>query len=127
MNQLLWVIFPYICLTVFVLGHVWRYRYDKFGWTTRSSQLYERRLLRLGSPLFHFGLLFVFLEIGREDAQQRVAHRGVHFFSAALVDSQFATLESPVGEPGVLPVDALEPIDTLQRRVHAWLHARTSA
>jgi nitrate reductase gamma subunit len=40
---------------------VWRYRYDKFGWTTRSSQLYERRLLRWGSPLFHFGILFVFL------------------------------------------------------------------
>jgi nitrate reductase gamma subunit len=61
MNQFLWVIFPYICLTVFVVGHVWRYRYDKFGWTTRSSQLYERRLLRWGSPLFHFGILFVFL------------------------------------------------------------------
>ena len=41
------------------VGHWWRYRYDKFGWTTRSSQLYESRLLRLGSPLFHFGILFV--------------------------------------------------------------------
>jgi len=58
-DTLLWVVFPYVCLAVFVLGHVWRYRYDKFGWTTRSSQLYEKRLLRLGSPLFHFGLLFV--------------------------------------------------------------------
>jgi hypothetical protein len=28
----------------------WRYRYDKFGWTTRSSQLYADRLLRWGSP-----------------------------------------------------------------------------
>ena len=58
-DTLLWVVFPYVCLAIFVLGHVWRYRYDKFGWTTRSSQLYENRLLRLGSPLFHFGLLFV--------------------------------------------------------------------
>jgi nitrate reductase gamma subunit len=57
----LWVIIPYICLTIFVVGHFWRYRYDKFGWTTRSSQLYEDRLLRWGSPLFHFGILFVFL------------------------------------------------------------------
>ena len=54
----LWVILPYVCLAVFVVGHYWRYRYDKFGWTTRSSQLYERRLLRWGSPLFHFGILF---------------------------------------------------------------------
>ena len=61
MSTLLWVVYPYVCLTVFALGHVWRYRYDKFGWTTRSSQLYENRLLRLGSPLFHFGILFVFL------------------------------------------------------------------
>ncbi|MFD7686528.1 respiratory nitrate reductase subunit gamma [Streptomyces sp. NPDC059781] len=58
---LLWVVLPYISLAVFVLGHIWRYRYDKFGWTTRSSQLYERRLLRIGSPLFHFGILVVAL------------------------------------------------------------------
>ena len=61
MTQFLWVVFPYLCLTVFVVGHFWRYRYDKFGWTTRSSQLYESRLLRIGSPLFHFGILAVFL------------------------------------------------------------------
>ena len=60
-DLLLWVVVPYVCLAVFVLGHVWRYRYDKFGWTTRSSQLYESRLLRWASPLFHFGILFVFL------------------------------------------------------------------
>jgi nitrate reductase gamma subunit len=60
-SQFLWVVFPYICLTTFVVGHVWRYRYDQFGWTTRSSQLYENRLLRIGSPLFHFGILAVFL------------------------------------------------------------------
>jgi nitrate reductase gamma subunit len=61
MSTLLWVVLPYLAIAVFVLGHVWRYRYDKFGWTTRSSQLYERRLLRIGSPLFHFGILVVAL------------------------------------------------------------------
>lgn len=61
MSHFLWVVFPYICLTIFAVGHYWRYRYDKFGWTTRSSQLYENRLLRIGSPLFHFGILGVFL------------------------------------------------------------------
>jgi nitrate reductase gamma subunit len=60
-DEFLWVVVPYICLTTFVVGHLWRYRYDKFGWTTRSSQLYEDRLLRWGSPLFHFGILAVFL------------------------------------------------------------------
>ena len=59
MNNLLWLTFPYIAFTSFVLGHIWRYRTDQFGWTTRSSQIYESRLLRLGSPLFHFGILGV--------------------------------------------------------------------
>ncbi|MBX6388328.1 MAG: respiratory nitrate reductase subunit gamma [Frankia sp.] len=61
LNILLWIVVPYVAITVFVVGHYWRYRYDKFGWTTRSSQLYERPLLRLGSPLFHFGILLVAL------------------------------------------------------------------
>ncbi len=59
MTGLLWVTVPYGAFTSFLLGHIWRYRHDQFGWTTRSSQLYESRLLRLGSPLFHFGLLAV--------------------------------------------------------------------
>lgn len=59
MNTLLWVVFPYVCLAIFVVGHWWRYKYDKFGWTTRSSQLYEDNLLKWGSPLFHFGMLGV--------------------------------------------------------------------
>ena len=50
MDTFLWVIVPYLCLATFVVGHFWRYRYDKFGWTTRSSQLYEDRLLRIGQP-----------------------------------------------------------------------------
>jgi nitrate reductase gamma subunit len=58
---LLFVVVPYVAIAVFIGGHIWRYRYDKFGWTTRSSQLYERRLLRIGSPLFHIGILLVAL------------------------------------------------------------------
>ena len=61
MTTFLWVVFPYLALATFVVGLIWRYRYDKFGWTTRSSQLYESRLLSIGSPLFHFGLLFALM------------------------------------------------------------------
>ena len=61
LDAVLWVAIPYVSIAIFIVGHYWRYRYDKFGWTTRSSQLYERRLLRLGSPLFHFGILVVAL------------------------------------------------------------------
>jgi nitrate reductase gamma subunit len=61
MTTLLWITIPYVAIVIFIGGHIWRYHYDKFGWTTRSSQLYENRLLRLGSPLFHYGILPVIL------------------------------------------------------------------
>jgi len=59
MNTVLWGVLPYLALVLLIGGTIWRYQYDKFGWTTRSSQLYESRLLRIGSPLFHFGVLVV--------------------------------------------------------------------
>lgn len=61
MDLLLWGILPYVMMAILIGGLVWRYRYDQFGWTTRSSQLYESRLLRIGSPLFHFGILVVII------------------------------------------------------------------
>ena len=54
---LLWIVLPYVSVTIFVAGHVWRYRHDQFGWTSRSTQLLESRLLAWGSPLFHYGAL----------------------------------------------------------------------
>jgi nitrate reductase gamma subunit len=53
----LWIVLPYVAITIFVVGHIWRYRRDQFGWTSRSTQLLERRLLKWGSPLFHYGAL----------------------------------------------------------------------
>ncbi|MEU5738252.1 respiratory nitrate reductase subunit gamma [Streptomyces tendae] len=58
-DLVLWVAVPYVCLAVFVAGHVWRYRQDQFGWTSRTSQLLEHRWLRWGSPLFHLGAFMV--------------------------------------------------------------------
>ncbi|MCB5169341.1 respiratory nitrate reductase subunit gamma [Streptomyces bambusae] len=61
MDLLLFGVLPYVSVALLVAGTVWRGRYDRFGWTTHSSQLHESRLLRIGSPLFHFGMLFVVL------------------------------------------------------------------
>lgn len=77
-----------------------------------------RDRLRMAAP----GLRFVFMAIDPASARARIeSRRDSHFFSPALVDSQFATLESPVGEPGVLCVDALAPLAQLQAEVRAWL------
>lgn len=57
----LWVAMPYLSIVMLVGGLIWRYRTDQFGWTSRSSQWNEPAILRWASPLFHFGMLFVFL------------------------------------------------------------------
>lgn len=54
-------IFPYVCIMSFILGSIWRYRYDQMGWTSYSTQLYESKTLRWAGPAWHFGLLMVFL------------------------------------------------------------------
>ena len=61
MGIFVWGVLPYATALILVGGLIWRYRYDQFGWTTRSSQLYESRLLKVASPLFHFALIAVFL------------------------------------------------------------------
>ncbi|MGW0804308.1 respiratory nitrate reductase subunit gamma [Nonomuraea sp. NPDC002799] len=58
-ESMLWTVVPYVVLVIFFGGLIWRYKYDQFGWTTRSSQLYESPLLRVASPLFHYALIFV--------------------------------------------------------------------
>ena len=71
---------------------------------------------------------FVFMDIDRNEAQRRVATRAAHYFaSPVLVDNQFATLESPVGEPRVLRVDGTAPIDQLVNEVSRWLAADRDA
>ena len=60
-NQFLWVIFPYICIAVFVVGHIYRYKVDKFHWTAKSSEFIEKKQLMVGSLLFHLGIIPVIL------------------------------------------------------------------
>jgi len=64
---------------------------------------------------------FVFLDLDRDAALARVSARPGHFFSPTLIDSQFATLERPDGEPGVLTVSALAPLDRLVTEIRDWL------
>lgn len=59
-DQLLWVIFPYFSLALFIFGHIFRYRFDQFGWTAKSSEFIEKKQLMIGSFLFHIGIIPVF-------------------------------------------------------------------
>lgn len=59
-NQFLWVIYPYLMLTLFVVGHIYRYNTDQLSWTAKSSEFLEKKSLRWGSMLFHLGIIMVF-------------------------------------------------------------------
>lgn len=61
MDLLLFGIFPYVALTVAVVGSAWRIRSAPLTWKTGSSQLLESRWLRVGSILFHFGMVNLLL------------------------------------------------------------------
>jgi len=52
--------YPYICLTVFLLGSLIRFDRDQYTWKSESSQLLRAGQLRWGSNLFHVGVLFLF-------------------------------------------------------------------
>jgi len=57
LDLFLYAIVPYAAIVLFVAGHIWRYRRDQFGWTSRSTQVLESRWLAWGSNLFHWGAL----------------------------------------------------------------------
>jgi gluconokinase len=76
-----------------------------------------RDRLRAGAPR----LRFVHLSLPEAEAQKRVASRPGHFYPPALVASQFAALEDPSGEAGVVTVDATQPLDEVVARALAGL------
>jgi nitrate reductase gamma subunit len=61
MNLLLFVALPYVAWTLAILGGVLRYRYDRFSWSSVSSQLLESRLLFWGSVPWHYGIIPILL------------------------------------------------------------------
>jgi len=86
--------------------------------TCSALKLAYRDRLRRASPCARFAHLV----IDRETALARVrARAGEHFFTPTLVDSQFATLERPTGEPGVIEVDATLPTAQQVTQVVAWM------
>jgi nitrate reductase gamma subunit len=60
LHDFLFQVYPYICLTVFLLGSLIRFDQNQYTWKSDSSQLLRTGLLRWGSNMFHFGVLFLF-------------------------------------------------------------------
>ncbi len=59
--NLFWTYLPYASILICVFGLIYRYKYDRFSWTAKSSVMLEKKRLVIGSILFHIGILFVLM------------------------------------------------------------------
>ena len=60
LHGFLFQVYPYVCLTVFLLGSLIRFDQNQYTWKSDSSQILRTGTLRWGSNLFHFSVLFLF-------------------------------------------------------------------
>jgi nitrate reductase gamma subunit len=56
-----WIIFPYITGVIMIVGILYRFAFRQLSWAAPSTELFEKKWLRIGSPLFHWGIVFAFI------------------------------------------------------------------
>lgn len=56
-----WVIFPYITGLIMIFGLLYRFAFRQLTWSAPSTEFFEKKWLRIGSPLFHWGIVLAFL------------------------------------------------------------------
>jgi nitrate reductase gamma subunit len=61
LDQVLFGVFPYVAITLAIVGAIWRYFSDRFSYTSLSSQFLENRQLFWGSVPWHYGILVILL------------------------------------------------------------------
>src|SRR5476649_1627059 len=60
LNNFFFNIYPYLCGTVFLVGSWLRYDYGQYSWRAGSSQMLDKKGMRLASNLFHIGIIGIF-------------------------------------------------------------------
>ncbi|MFC3040625.1 respiratory nitrate reductase subunit gamma [Virgibacillus xinjiangensis] len=56
-----WVVYPYVTLMMMLLGLLYRYAFRQLSWAAPSTEFLEKKWLSIGSPLFHWGIIFAFI------------------------------------------------------------------
>lgn len=56
-----WVVFPYITLTIMIVGLLYRFTFRQVSWAAPSTEIFEKKWLKIGSNLFHYGIIFAFV------------------------------------------------------------------
>ena len=59
-NELAFGWYPYLAVTVLVVGSILRFDANQYSWRSQSSQFLRRRQMVLGSNLFHMGIIILF-------------------------------------------------------------------
>ena len=59
-NHLLFGVYPYVAISIFLIGSLVRFEREQYTWRSGSSQLLRRKLLFVGSNCFHIGVLAIF-------------------------------------------------------------------
>lgn len=81
------------------------------------KKAYRDRLRKAaGAPL-----IFVFLDGSFEVLHEHMGLRTGHFMPVSMLESQIATLESPVGEPLVFRADIADPVDKIVAESLEWV------
>ena len=78
-NEFLFGIYPYLTLAVMLVGCLIRFDREPYTWKSDSSQFLRKRQLRLGSNLFHYGVLIV---VGGHFVGFLAPEWAVHWFPA---------------------------------------------
>ncbi len=60
-NQLAFGWYPYLAVTVLVVGSILRFDASQYSWRSQSSQFLRRRQMLIGSNLFHMGILVLLM------------------------------------------------------------------
>jgi len=60
LEKFVFEVYPYICLSVFLIGSWIRFDREQYSWRSGSSQMLRAKQLRWGSNLFHIGVLAIF-------------------------------------------------------------------
>ncbi len=68
-------------------------------------------------------LAFVFLDGSFEVLHEHMGQRTGHFMPVTMLESQLATLESPIGEPLVFRADVADPVEQIIAESLAWIHS----
>jgi len=60
LNEFFFGIYPYLAIVIMIMGTILRYDQDPYSWKAGSSQLLRSSGMRIGSNLFHIGIILLF-------------------------------------------------------------------